>query len=73
MSMFNKLFSFLFKTKINVVFVCHRPNVWGSLKSIYEECIKDDRFNVSIVAIPCKKQLPKLGLSHQVYESEGAE
>lgn len=72
--MFNKLFSFLFKTKkINVVFVCHRPNVWGSLKSIYEECIKDDRFNVSIVAIPCKKQLPKLGLSHKVYESEGAE
>lgn len=62
-----------FKRRINVVFVCHRPNVWGSLKSIYEECLNDERFNVSIVAIPCKKQLPKLGLSHKVYESEGAE
>lgn len=63
----------LFKKKINVVFVCHRPNVWGSLKTIYEECINDDRFNVTIIAVPCKKQLPDLGLSHEVYESEGAE
>lgn len=70
--MFGFISKFL-KRRINVVFVCHRPNVWGSLKSIYEECLNDERFNVSIVAIPCKKQLPKLGLSHEVYESEGAE
>ena len=51
----------LFKKKINVVFVCHRPNVWGSLKTIYEECIKDECFHVTIIAVPCKKQLPDLG------------
>lgn len=62
-----------FKRRINVVFVCHRPNVWGSLKTLYEECIKDDRFNVTIIAVPCKKQLPNLGFFHEVYESEGAE
>jgi hypothetical protein len=59
--------------KINVVFVCHRPAVWEALKTVYEALKKDDNFNVSIVAIPNKKELPKLGLNHEVYESEGAE
>lgn len=58
---------------INLVFVCHRPSVWGSLKTVFEECNKDNKFNVTIVAIPNKKQLPEFGLSHEEYESEGAE
>lgn len=59
--------------KINIVFVCHRPAIWGSLKTVYEECIKDPKFNVTIVTIPNKKQLPGAGLTHEIYESEGAE
>lgn len=59
--------------KINVVFVCHRPAVWGSLKTVYEAMKADESFNVKIVTIPNKKQLPDLGLNHEVYESEGAE
>jgi hypothetical protein len=59
--------------KINIVFVCHRPPVWGSLKTVFEACNTDEKFNVTIVAIPNKKQLPKLELNHEIYESEGAE
>lgn len=62
------------KEKINLVFVCHRPSVWGSLKTVFEECNNDyQNFNITIVAIPNKKQLPKLQFNHEVYESEGAE
>lgn len=57
--------------KINVVFVCHRPAVWESLHSVYDALKKDEKFNVSIVAIPNKKELPKLWLNHEKYESEG--
>ncbi len=59
--------------KVNVLFVCHRPPVWGSLKSVYEALKADDLFQVRIVAIPNKKQEPGLGLAHEHYESEGAE
>ena len=59
--------------KIKVVFVCWRPAVWGSLKTVYEAMKKDNDFDVQIVTIPNKKQLPKLGFHHEIYESEGAE
>ena len=59
--------------KITVVFVCWRPSIWGSLKTVYEALKADPFFDVKIVTIPNKKQLPKLGLSHEIYESEGAE
>lgn len=59
--------------KINVVFVCHRPTVWGALKSVYEELKNDNNFNVYIVAIPNKKEIPGQWLYHEIYESEGAE
>ena len=59
--------------KINIVFVCHRPAVWGSLKTVYEAMKQDSAFDVKIVTIPNKKQLPELGLAHEIYESEGAE
>lgn len=61
------------KEKINVVFVCHRPAVWESLHSVYDALKADNDFEVYIVAIPNKKELPKLGLNHEIYESEGAE
>ena len=59
--------------KINVVFVCHRAALWNSLKTVYEQCNADEAFDVTIVTIPNKKQLPKLGLNHEEYVSEGAE
>lgn len=59
--------------KINVVFICHRPAVWESLHSVYNVLNRDEDFNVFIVAIPNKKELPELGLNHEEYESEGAE
>ncbi len=58
--------------KINIVFVCHRAHIWDALKSIYEACMEDNEFDVTIVTIPNKKQLPKKGLSHEEYVSEGA-
>ena len=57
---------------IHVVFVCHRPAVWSSLRSVYEAMKRDEHFRVTVVTIPNKKPLPKLGLNHQVYEDEGA-
>lgn len=59
--------------KINAIFVCHRPAVWGALRSVYDALAANDHFNVTIVAIPNKKELPELWLNHEVYESEGAE
>lgn len=58
---------------IHVVFVCHRPAIWESLHSVYDAMKQDPDFRVTIVAIPNKKQLPKLCLAHEQYESEGAE
>lgn len=58
---------------IHVVFVCHRPAIWESLHSVYDAMKQDADFRVTIVAIPNKKQLPKLNLNHEQYESEGAE
>jgi hypothetical protein len=61
------------REKINIVFVCHRPQVWGALKTLCESCIDDSSFNVTIVAIPNKEQLPGCGLVHEKYISEKAE
>lgn len=39
--------------KINIVFVCHRPSVWGANKTIYDFFDKNkDKCNVKIVTIP---------------------
>ncbi len=59
--------------KIKVLFICWRPSVWGSLKTVYEAMKLDSLFDVTIVTIPNKKQLPKIGLNHEIYESEGGE
>lgn len=59
--------------KINILFVCHRPQLWSSFDSIFQYMVKDDSFKVTMVTIPNKKQIPGKGLRHEVYESEGAE
>ena len=61
------------KEKIRVVFVCHRAALWNSLRTVFEACNQDDAFDVTIVTVPNKKQIPKLGLNHEEYISEGAE
>lgn len=58
---------------IHVIFVCHRPAVWASLRSVYDAMKQDSAFRVTVVTIPNKKQLPDLGLNHEEYVSEGAE
>lgn len=63
----------LLKEKIRVLFICHRPEVWNSLKTVYKAFHDDPAFETLIIAIPNKKQLPEGGLNHEVYESEGAE
>lgn len=59
--------------KIKIVFVCHRAQIWNALKTVFEACNEDDEFDTVIVTIPNKKQIPKLGLNHEEYVSEGAE
>lgn len=59
--------------KVKILFICHRPEVWNSLKTVYEAFLSDSTFEVQILAIPNKKQLPQKGFSHEEYESEGAE
>lgn len=59
--------------KVNILFICHRPEVWNSLKTVYEAFLSDPTFAVQILVIPNKKQLPEKGFSHEEYESEGAE
>lgn len=59
--------------KINVVFLCNRPAVWGSLKTVYEEMEKDGLFNPVILVIPDKKKLPLIDFDHEEYEYEGDE
>lgn len=66
-------FNKTFHRKINLVFVCHRPAVWGALKTVFDNAIQDNSFNITIIAIPNKKQLPGRNFEHEVYESEGAE
>jgi Putative glycosyl/glycerophosphate transferases involved in teichoic acid biosynthesis TagF/TagB/EpsJ/RodC len=40
------------KSKPSVVFVCSRPDSWGSLQTVCEAFIEDDRCRVAIVTIP---------------------
>jgi hypothetical protein len=68
-----KKIKILNKERINIVFVCHCPQVWGSLKTVFEACNNDESFNVTIVAIPTKKRLPKFKFAHEIYENSGAE
>ncbi|GHV43963.1 hypothetical protein AGMMS49546_27080 [Spirochaetia bacterium] len=61
------------KEKINVVFVCHEPQSWGSLKTVFETCYNDSDFNVTIVQIPVKRLVKGRKESFEKYEDVGAE
>lgn len=56
--------------KIRVVFLIYRPQIWMSLKSVFEACLTDDRFEVIIVAIPVVEYLTRTQIKVM---SEGAE
>ncbi len=58
---------------VRVLFVCHRPQVWVSLKGVYEALKADARFEVGIVAIPQRSPVKLLGYLNRRYASEGAE
>lgn len=59
--------------KVNVVFVCHRPQIWSSLKGVYEALKTDPLFHVQIVAVPLRSPVKGRGYLNNVYTSEGAE
>lgn len=54
--------------KLHVVFICHRPQYWLALKSVFEAFRNDDAFQVTIVAIPYKNK----GRGKERYFDEGA-
>ena len=58
---------------VNVVFVCHRPAVWASLKSVYTALKADPAFRVWIVAIPQRSPVKGRGYLNRIFTSEGAE
>lgn len=68
-----KIYKKIFNKPINIVFVCYRPAIWSSLKTIFDECTKDKKFNVFLVAIPKRVNLPIIGMAHEQFISEGAE
>lgn len=43
--------------KIVVVFIVYMPETWNSLKTVYEQCLNDDRFSPILVAHPILKDL----------------
>ena len=59
--------------KVNVVFVCHRPSIWASMKDVYAALKADPFFDTRIVAIPLRSPVKGRGYLNSIYTSEGAE
>lgn len=59
--------------KVNVVFICHRPPLWTTLKDVYETLKADPLFRVRILAVPQRNKIRGRGYFHEHFESEGAE
>lgn len=58
--------------KLHIVFICHRPQYWLSLQSVYEAFMEDEEFAVTIVAVPYKLQLSEKNNECESYYDEGA-
>lgn len=58
---------------VNVVFVCHRPQLWTTLKGVYEVLKDDPLFDVKIFAVPQRNKIKGRGFLNEVFQSEGAE
>jgi len=59
--------------KINILFICQRPQFWGALKTVFESCNNDPYFNVTIITIPNKIERHDLKNNYETYISDGAE
>lgn len=53
-----------------VIFICHRPQVWNSLKTVYRSFLEDDLFEVYIVRIPIRRCSEDGGWLSNVYDLE---
>jgi hypothetical protein len=53
--------------KINVIFVCHSPSLWGKLSPVYRALNEDPNFKVSLVAVPYKHS----SFSSKEYHDDG--
>ena len=58
---------------VNVLFICHRPSIWASLKPVYDALKGDPLFHAQIVAVPLRSPVKGRGYLNSVYTSEGAE
>lgn len=58
--------------KACVLFLVTRPSIWGTYETVFRALTEDPRFQIHIVAIPNKKQLPGLYFDHEEYVDEGA-
>jgi len=56
--------------KINVVFIYQMPELWNKVDSVCREMIKNDRFNVTILAVP--KQELHIGSGIEKYQENDA-
>ena len=54
--------------KLRVLFICHRPAVWGALKTVYEAFREDNMFETLMVTVPQVDCLNPAG-----YVDEGAD
>ncbi len=58
---------------VNVLFVCHRPQLWPTLKGVYDLFKADPLFRVQILAVPQRNKIKGRNYRHNHFESEGAE
>ena len=59
--------------QVNILFICHRPALWTTLKDVYALLKADPLFNVQIVAVPQRNKIKGFGYFHEHFDSEGAE
>ena len=59
--------------QVNVLFVCHRPQLWTTLEGVYKTLKADPLFHVQILAVPQRNKVKGRGFFNEHFESEGAE
>lgn len=60
------------REKINIVFLCHRPAVWGAQKTIYEAFLSDSRFDTKIVTLPQIDDMASYGKTKEYFSKYNA-
>lgn len=56
------------KEKLNLIFLCQCPTAWTTAQPMYEDALKDDRINVTVVLVPELEFSCYIFLKHIYYE-----